>query len=102
MANESGSRGPGIKIAASSNELAPFIYFDGVATFGVYAGAIQLELAANTIMPEGTGTRTDVLVAAHLRCSPTAAMVLRDAINRALEMAGVDQTIQPAPQSKPH
>ena len=30
-------------------------------TYGVNNGAIQIELAANTIMPEGTGTRTDVL-----------------------------------------
>jgi hypothetical protein len=102
MAHESSPKGPGIKIATSSNEMAPFIYFDGVATYGVNAGTVQLELTANTIMPEGTGTRTDVLVTAHLRCSPTAAMALRDVINRTLEMAGIDQTIQPVPQSKPH
>jgi hypothetical protein len=29
--------------------------------YGVNNGAIQMELAANTIMPEGIGTKTDVL-----------------------------------------
>jgi hypothetical protein len=76
----------GIKIAAGSSEQAPFIYCDGVVTYGVNNGAIQLELGANTIMPEGLGTRTDVLVTAHLRCSPAAAMGLRDAIDKALAM----------------
>ncbi len=52
------TKSPGIKIALGSSEQAPFIYFDGVATYGVNNGAIQMELAANTIMPEGTGTRT--------------------------------------------
>jgi hypothetical protein len=96
------AKGPGIKIAPGSSEQAPFIYFDGAATYGVSNGAIQIELAANTIMPEGTGTRTDVLITAHLRCSPAAAMGLRDAISRALEMTGLEQTIQPIPHSKPN
>jgi hypothetical protein len=59
MENETSPKGPGIKIAPGSSELAPFIYCDGVATYGVNNGVIQLELASNTIMPEGTGTRTD-------------------------------------------
>jgi hypothetical protein len=93
----------GIKIAVGSSEQAPFIYFDGAATYGVNNGAIQIELAANTIMPEGTGTRTDVLITAHLRCSPSAAIGLRDAITRALEMsATADQKIEPIPQSSKH
>ena len=100
MAQESDLKGPTIKIAASSSEQAPFVYFDGVPTYGVHAGVLQLELGANTVMPEGTGTRTDVLITAHLRCSPQAALNLRDAINRILEMAGVDQTNQPIPASK--
>lgn len=102
MANETGPKGPGIKIAAGSSELAPFIYCDGVALFGVNGGVVQLELAANTIMPDGTGTRTDVVITAHLRCSPSAAIGIRDSITRALEMTTEDQTIESVPQSKPH
>jgi hypothetical protein len=102
MTNETGPKGPGIKIAPGSSELAPFIYCDGVATYGVNGGIIQLELASNTILPEDAGTRTDVLITAHLRCSPHAAVGLRDAINRALEMTAVEQAIEPVPHSKPH
>ena len=100
MANEASTEG--IKIASGSSEQAPFIYLDGVATYGVNGGVVQLELAANTIMPEGGGTRTDVLITAHLRCSPSAAIGLRAAINRALEMTGVDQKIEPIPHSSKH
>jgi len=100
MAHESGPKGPGLNVAAGSSEQAPFVYFDGVVSYGMHAGVLQLELAANTILPEGTGTRTDVLITAHLRCSPIAALGLRDTINRMLEMAGIDQTTQPIPNFK--
>jgi hypothetical protein len=95
-------RPPGIKIASGSSEQAPFIYFDGVVTFGVSNGVIQLELAANTIMPEGTGTNTDVLITAHLRCSPAAANGLRDSIERALAMPAQQSIMEPTPGSKPN
>jgi hypothetical protein len=79
MADEPSPKGPDIKIAPGSSELAPFIYCDGVATFGANNGVIQLELASNTIVPDGTGTRTDVLITAHLRCSPGAAAGIESA-----------------------
>jgi hypothetical protein len=64
-------------------ELAPFIYFDAAPTYGVNNGAIQVELAASTVLPDGSGAvRIDVLITAHLRCSPTAAMSLREAIDK--------------------
>lgn len=95
---------PGIKLAPGSSERAPFIYFDGAATFGTNSGAIQIELAANTLVPEGKGVRIDVLVTAHLRCSPGAAMGLRDAIEKSLAMLsqGQEQVAAPAPGSKPN
>jgi hypothetical protein len=96
------AKGPGIKIAPGSSERAQFIYFDGPATFGTSGGVIQIELAANTIMPEGAGTRTDVVITAHLRCSPGAARALKDAIDRALEMTSIELAIQPVPHSKPN
>ena len=75
-------------ITALASETAPFIYFDGAATYGVSFGAIQIELAANVIVPTDDGNvRTDVIVTAHLRCSPNAAIGLREAIDKALELA---------------
>lgn len=102
MANEPDPKAPGIKIAPGSSEMAPFIYCDGVATYGTNGGVIQLELASNTIVPDGAGTRTDVLITAHLRCSPSAAVGIRDAITRALEMSAMNEAIEPVPHSKPH
>lgn len=50
------------------SEYAPFIYFDGVVTLGVNSGAIQIDLAANIIVPDAdapNGVRTDVVTTAH-------------------------------------
>ena len=102
MANESSPKGRGIKVAPGSSERAPFIYFDGVATIGVNAGAVQLELTADAVVPEGTGTRREVLITAHMRCSPTAAMKLRDCLNKVLEIAAASKTIDAFPHAKPN
>jgi hypothetical protein len=90
-----------IKIAAGSSELAPFVYFDGVVTFGINNSIIQIELGANGISPEGTGTKTNVLITSHLRCSAAAALSLRDALDKALGMlksanSAVGQSSQPS------
>lgn len=65
---------------------APFIYFDSAPTFGTGSGAIQIELAARIIVPVSGGTRNDFVLTAHLRCSPAAAIDLRNAIDKALGM----------------
>jgi hypothetical protein len=93
---------PGIKIVPGSAERAPFIYCDGVVTYGISNGVVQLELAANVIVPEGRGVRTDVLITAHLRCSPASANGLRDAIEKALAMPAQQQIMEPLPGSKPN
>ena len=95
---------PGVKISSSTSERAPFIYFDGVLCMGTHNGAIQIELAANALMPEGTGVRIDLLQTAHLRCSPAAAADLQNAIGKALEMLqqGAKQAAAPASGSKPN
>jgi hypothetical protein len=77
---------PGVTVSTTSAERAPFIYFDGVSCFGHHNGAIQIELAANLLMPVGAGVRVDVIQTAHLRCTPAAAMALREAIDKALAM----------------
>ena len=82
---------PGVIIAPGSSESAPFIYFDGVPTFGIRNGAIQIELAANTILPDGKGVKIDVVMTAHLRCSPAAASSLRKTIDKALALLQQEQ-----------
>jgi hypothetical protein len=73
--------------AVVGNATAPFIYCDGVGTYGVHGGVIQVELAAATVLPIGDGgTRTEFVVTAHLRCSASAALNIKDAIEKALEM----------------
>jgi hypothetical protein len=94
--------GPGIRIAPGSSERAPFVYFDGVPTFGIHNGAIQIELAANTVLPDGKGVKIDVVITAHLRCSPAAVIALRETIDKilALLQQGQQQVAQPFPGSK--
>jgi hypothetical protein len=58
---------------------------------------LQIELAANTIVPDGAGTKSEFLVVAHLRCAPEAARAIRDAIDRALEMPGGETAMMPMP-----
>jgi hypothetical protein len=51
----------GVTISQTSSERAPIIYFDGVSCMGQHNGAIQIELAANLIMPASVGVRIDVI-----------------------------------------
>jgi hypothetical protein len=84
------NQGPVI-ISSSSSERAPIIYFDGASCFGHHNGAIQIELAANLLMPIGAAVRVDVVQTAHLRCSPAAALALREALDKALAMLKLGQ-----------
>ena len=66
---------------------APFVYFDLAAAYGVLAGAIEIELAARTLIPSEDGaTKAEIVTTARLRCSPAAAASLGDALTKALEM----------------
>jgi hypothetical protein len=70
-----------------SPDTAPFIYFDVAPTLGTMAGAIQIELAARTLVPsEGGKVRAEYVVTGRLRCSPAAAAALRQAIDKALDL----------------
>jgi len=74
-------------MASDPHALAPFIYFDGISCFGTNNGVIQFEMAANTLTPdEGGGVKIAISTTAHLRCSPAAAIDLRNSIDKALEM----------------
>jgi hypothetical protein len=74
------------RIEVAGNTSAPFVYFDQAAVYGVQAGVIQAELVAGTILPEGTGTKPEVIVTCHLRCSVEAAKSLIGALTSALSL----------------
>jgi hypothetical protein len=66
---------------------APFIYFDIAPTYGIFNGAIQIELASRLLAPNPDGAvEVKFLATGRLRCSPVAAGLLRDAIEAALKM----------------
>lgn len=82
---------PLLKNAAS----APFVYFDNAPVFGTFAGNIEIELASRMLMPKADGNvMSDMACTAHLRCSPGAAMILRDALDKALAMLAKQQQEQ--------
>lgn len=71
---------------------APFVYVDNVPVFGTFAGNIELELAARVLMPKPDGTvAAEMSCTGHLRCSPNAAMMLIDALTKALDMLSKQQ-----------
>jgi hypothetical protein len=79
---------PLLKNAAS----APFVYFDNVPVYGCFSGHLELELCARLLMPKPDGTvTTDLGCTAHLRCSPSAAAQLVDALTKALDMMSKQQ-----------
>jgi hypothetical protein len=79
---------PAAPPAYKHSEAAPFIYFDFAPTFGILGGAVQIELAARTLIPNVSGGPVGVefVSTAHLRCSPMAALELKQALEQALEM----------------
>jgi len=63
----------------SSN--APFVYFDLAPIHGVMSGAVQIELASRTFAHVDGVVAVKFMTTGRLRCSPTAAKHLRDAID---------------------
>lgn len=77
---------------------APVVYFDNAPVFGTYCGNIEVELDARLLMPKPDGTVVaEMGCAAHLRCSPNAAVLLVDALTKALDMLSKQQE-QPSEQ----
>ena|SRR5581483_2052908 len=71
---------------------SPFIYFDSAPVHGVYAAHIEVELAARMLLPKPDGSvQIDMASTAHLRCSLEGAMLLRQALDEALQMAAEQQ-----------
>lgn len=66
---------------------APLVYFDNVPLFGVYSGNIEVELSTRYLMPKLSGEVIgEVNCTGHLRCSPQAAAMLINALEKALEI----------------
>lgn len=68
-------------------DAAPFVYLDIVPAHGICAGAIQIEVASRvlTAIPGGD-VKVEIVTTAHIRCSPNAAINLRNALDAALKM----------------
>jgi len=77
-------------VSVQGSDQAPFVYFDGVVTFGLIGGVVQIELAANCRVPAISGDKEQVIsrnvITAHLRGSDDAMASLADAIDKALTM----------------
>ncbi len=68
-------------------DTAPFIYFDISPAHGIMGGAIQIELASRILNAVSDGSvEIKFITSGRLRCSPTAALNLRNAIDAALKM----------------
>lgn len=66
---------------------APMVYFDTVPVYGTFGGTIEIEIAARMLMPKPDGSVfVDMASAAHLRCSPGAALQLAASLQNAVEM----------------
>ncbi len=68
-------------------DTAPFIYFDISPAHGIMGGTIQIELASRILNAVSDGSvEIKFITSGRLRCSPTAALNLRNAIDAALKM----------------
>jgi hypothetical protein len=77
---------PGI-VYEDTGAAAPLVYFDIVAAYGTMHGTVEVELATRILVPKPDGaTEVKFLSSGRLRCSPTAAANLRNALDAALKM----------------
>jgi hypothetical protein len=90
------SKLPSDVLYEDSGGAAPLIYFDIIGAYGTMNGSIELELATRILVPKPDGT-TEVrfLSTGRLRCSPAAAVNLRNGLDAALKM--LEQSQQPNP-----
>lgn len=72
------------------SDAAPIVYFDGILAWGTHNGILQIEIAANTLVPsdlEAGPVKTRIIVTGHLRFNLVAARQLADVIDEALGVA---------------
>ena len=73
------------------SDVAPIVYFDGILAWGTHNGMLQIEVAANTLVPsdlDAGPVKTRIVVTGHLRFSLVAARQLADMLDEALGVAG--------------
>jgi hypothetical protein len=87
LADQDNRNPPAGLVYEDTGAMAPVLYFDIVSAYGTMHGIIEAELATRVLLPKTDGT-TDVkfLSSGRLRCSPTAALQLRNALDAALKM----------------
>jgi len=86
---------PGAAPLLKNAAAAPFVYFDNVPVFGTYAGNLEIELAARQLLPKADGSvAADMACTAHLRTSAQGAVMLIDALQKALDMLSRHQEEQ--------
>jgi len=87
LADQENPKPPAGLIYEDTGSAAPLVYFDIVGAYGTMHGAVEIELATRILVPKPNGS-TDVkfLSSGRLRCSPNAAINLRNALDAALKM----------------
>ena len=87
MADQDNPKPPADIVYEDTGGMAPLVYFDIVAAYGTMHGAIDVELATRILVPKTDGsTEIKFLSSGRLRCTPTAAANLRNALDAALKM----------------
>jgi len=87
LADQENPKPPAAILYEDTGGMAPLVYFDIVAAYGVMTGGIEVELATRILVPKTNGaTEVKFLSSGRLRCTPTAATNLRNALDAALKM----------------
>jgi hypothetical protein len=87
LADQENPKPPAGIVYEDTGAAAPLVYFDIVAAYGTMHGTIEVELATRILVPTADGaTEVKFLSSGRLRCSPTAATNLRNALDAALKM----------------
>jgi hypothetical protein len=83
------------------NSHAPVVSFDIAPAHGVLAGTVQVELASRTLNPLADGSvEIKFVTSGRLRCSPAAALHLRNSLDAALRMLEQPQPTSPTAAGK--
>ena len=95
MVDNPDPRAEKVPVSISDTSHAPFIYFENAPAFGFMSGVVNITLSANRTYagPEGAVVNEQIVVA-YLRGNISAALNLRQAIDKALLLAA------PTPQDK--
>jgi hypothetical protein len=84
---------PSVPPPLKNTATAPLIYFDTAPIYGVLGGNLQIDIAAQVLVPTSSGSiYSDQVCVAHLRCSHQAALMLMDTLTKALDMHAKTKT----------